>query len=173
MKDKDIYQDEFNDLPDLLKEMKGKTSFKIPNNYFNQMQDDVLGQIIKSPAPVSTQHSWLEQLLQNIQTYFQPKYVLAVAAIAALIVVSVGINQKSSVSDYEAVFAELSEEDYEYFLDTDLEELENQQLISVLTSSEVAAINYVPVSSDQVSEELMEEYIVEMDDETIISLENQ
>ncbi|MBI5914069.1 MAG: hypothetical protein HY842_01730 [Bacteroidetes bacterium] len=89
MKNSDELREELEGSP-FLQKMKDKgEGFKVPANYFKNLPDEVWKQVKPAAPP---QESWLDKaelFLLFLQNLWRPRYVLAVATIAAVAVAAV------------------------------------------------------------------------------------
>lgn len=98
-----VPKDYFQELPESVMEelsplasLKKSKAFSIPENYFESLPDLVMDQIRAeeeavaevAPTPVpqaAPQPNWLDELINSIAVFFQPKYALRLAGIALVV----------------------------------------------------------------------------------------
>ncbi len=101
MNKKNEINDELKKLSPFLSDIKKENAFKVPENYFKTLPDQVLEQV-KTTTNTSekrvTQPGWMERLMENIAVLFQPKYAVGFATALILVVASVYFIQKPTDS---------------------------------------------------------------------------
>ena len=99
--------DELKNIAPELSKMKSTEGYSVPPVYFKELQDKVMGQIHneQQKEPV---RNWLRELVQQ---YFRPRYALAMATVAIIVVAAVVFRGGDDI----ALLASISSEDaYEY-----------------------------------------------------------
>jgi hypothetical protein len=123
MKEPNVHDELKNIAPELSK-IKSSEGYSVPPVYFKELQDKVLNQIHEEQhtEPVS---SWLRDLVQQ---YFKPRYALAVATVAAVVVAAVVFNKDS---DDSSLLASISAEDAYAYVFTNIAEYETLDLVTL------------------------------------------
>jgi len=167
-----IENDSFNENTNFLQEIKKDNGgFKIPSNYFASMQADVLSQFEKPELNNST--SILDRWINGLKIFVQPQYALMGIAGIVLILVSIGINNSSQSVKPDDAFSSLSVEDYEYYFDSDFDNLNNQELMAVLSEDDLINHSQIaPISTVDLPETIADEFIDEIDNTTLLELES-
>lgn len=169
MKDnKKNIQEELSEIAPFLAQLKAdETSietFNVPNDYFNQLANNIFNQTILQPE-VATQtvvkpivpqkNTW-----SNIGRYFQWLWNpgTAVVLTSTVILVVAGfylMNQEST--DYGA---DLTTADIKQYVEANIESFEIEQLSSLIADDEILDVE-LPVELQNVESEAIEEYIEE------------
>jgi len=92
MKNNNELNKELEHLSPLLSKQKGKPEgYGVPKDYFKSLPDMVMGQVAEKTAAAAPAHSpsWLDNLAATWQSLFQPRYALAFASVAILIVAGI------------------------------------------------------------------------------------
>ena len=159
------------DLPGFLKDAKDRNPYKLPPQYFASLQDRVMDQVIISEKTTTDVSIW-QSFWVWIRNEFYPKYALVTAAIAILLAVGIGISDDArNTGDIENVLAEFSTEQLEYMINDDLDQWDQESLISALAIND--EVRFIPTTAVDLPEEIMEDMIIELDDETLRNLDNQ
>jgi hypothetical protein len=110
-----------------------KEGFKVPENYFSTLADEVLWKIKTEPTPseVNTpiRKSWLEQMDSMLRAFLQPKLVLALASVA--IIILAGIFFISPLFQPQDDLASLSHTEIQQYLINHAHELDPETLVEL------------------------------------------
>lgn len=133
MKNKDLLNDELDEAAPFLKDFRGKADgFRVPEGYFESLEDSVYRQIEAIGAtrrpPVRKSSPSLWQVLQSL---WQPRTALVLAGIVVL-VLAARVFVFSPQTDVADAVALVSAEDAEAYLLNNLMEMEPEQLAAVL-----------------------------------------
>lgn len=169
MKDnKNNIQEELSEISPFLAQLKADETpietFNVPNDYFNQLANNIFNQTILQPEAatqtvvkpiVPQKNTW-----SNIGRYFQWLWNpgTAVVLTSTVILVVAGfylMNQEST--DYGA---DLTTADIEYYIETNIENFEIEQLSSLITNDDVTDVE-IPAELKNIESEAIEEYIEE------------
>jgi hypothetical protein len=89
MNKKTDFEDELNDLPPFLKEMKqNKSGFSMPENYFDAVESSIFKNIEAIGArrkQIATKSSWQEKMNAAINSLWQPRFALGLAVCIAIL----------------------------------------------------------------------------------------
>ena len=148
MKNKDELRDELNELSPFLAKRKGiEEGFKVPKDYFSSLPDEVMKKVLpESPPIVEPQRAWLDGLAEFVQSLFRPRYALAYAMVAVLIVAGIYFIFPAEFDGTSPVVD-----------------------INEITGEEIEM--YLAENIETVSTDLLEEHYVESGAETLPSLE--
>ena len=91
MKNKEDLKKELEGLSPFLVSQKGREDgFRVPQDYFKSLPDEVMDRIREKPVPVAEpKPHWLDTLASGLQSLFQPRYALAFATVAVLVVAGI------------------------------------------------------------------------------------
>lgn len=186
---KDKLHDELNEHAPFLNELRQKEDgLRVPEGYFNGVEDDVFRQLDaigarRKPAAFGKtreERSWW----QFMQSLWQPRIALAAAGATVLVIAGWWYFSDSPAQSAGQEFASttISAEDAESYLLENLLELEPNQIAMILPEDELPPISLEPVtgttpreatSSDrdiQISNEDLENLLRDMTDEELEEL---
>jgi hypothetical protein len=110
-----------------------KEGFKVPENYFSSLADEVLWKIHTEPTPIEVnapiRKSWLEQMDSVLRAFLQPRLVLALASIAIIIVA--GMFFFSPFFQPTNDLASLSHDEIQHYLINHAYELDPETLVEL------------------------------------------
>jgi|GEM_PF-3327032 len=161
---------EHDESTEFLQGLKDESGFKVPNNYFAKMQSEILDQVL--PDTTETESSLWARLFGNLKSLIQPQYALA--GIAAIVVAGLMFLPTNDSADASDAFAELSESDLEYYLNSEIDNLNGEELIAILSTDETD-LSLVPIQGSDVAfpEIMAEEYMIEIDDSELIDFSEE
>lgn len=155
--------------PHLLK-LKGQgDGFRLPEDYFQRMQKEVLEKVQDSSQPAAAKNiGWLDRLLGPLQFLSQPSWALSLATIALLITLGtvwLYQNQATPGTELSAELAKLDPDSLNAYIQANLHEFDTETLLEFASNQENQ-----PSFEDLTPEELdqyLDEAIQEMDVETL------
>jgi hypothetical protein len=110
-----------------------KEGFKVPENYFSSLADEVLWKLKSEPTPVEVNapigKSWLEQLDSLLRAFLQPRLVLTLASVAVIIVARIFFI--SPLFQPQDEFASLSNGEIQQYLINHAHELDPETLVEL------------------------------------------
>ncbi len=128
MKNNDKIKEELERLsPFLLRQKDKPEGFEVPKDYFKSLPDFVLEKVAEKPAFTQEQSpNWLDNLTVLFQSFFQPRYVLAVASVALLLVAGIYFSSSSETNQplAEAILGELSDDVLHSYVSDNIVEFE-------------------------------------------------
>ena len=129
MENQDDIKKELEQLSPLLRGLKEKgTGFSVPENYFQQLPDQILEQLKPSTQErVTARPIWLENFQQFMLSLFQPRFALALASVLILVVAIIFINPGSN--EEVAMSIDLTEEEISAYIADNIEEFNIDMLI--------------------------------------------
>ena len=153
--------------PFLSKLKEEELPFKVPDHYFQNLQEEVLRQVKTEAAPANTQKTWLDQLLEQVQWLLQPRPALAFASIVLLI--AVGLNFLSTSDEVTSDFslADLSEEEIRNYVSDNLDEFDIDLILQVNASDPEWELNPTLDLEDAELEQYLDEIIDEIEEEDL------
>ncbi|GAB4252265.1 MAG: hypothetical protein Kow0027_16850 [Saprospiraceae bacterium] len=177
MKDKKQLNEELKELsPWLLSMKEQEDGFKVPVDYFDRLQDEVL-QKVQQPTVASepAAPNWLDELLERIQALFQPRYRLAYAFAAVLVLVAaiwVMNTQTDAYTNMEAMaLEEVPSDELLDYINNHLEDFASEDLIQTrsLNDEGMSLPQLLPSPDDSEIEEYLDEIMHDIDVEDIES----
>ena len=166
MDNKNEIKDELKKISPFLSKIKKEDAFKVPENYFQSLPDQILEQIRDNKNLFEKERSqvtWPDQLMKYIAVLFQPKVAATFATVVALILAAVYFSQKptdqldgtdQSVTNYVA--ENIDEFDAEMLWETSIYEFEENN-----PNDKLQETNF---------DEFFEEIIYELDDSELEQL---
>lgn len=140
MKNKNELRDELEELsPFLAKQWEQGEGFKVPKDYFRSLPEEVLKKVREEqPTVAEPQRNWLDDLAMFFQSLLQPRYAVAIASVAVLVIAGVLL-----------------------FDGTDQVGVDVPQIASVEEIPDEALENYLTENIDDFSTDLLEEHFAE------------
>lgn len=175
MKDNKNLNQELKELSPWLLSMKERgDGFKVPVDYFDRLQDEVL-QKVKQPGPVSEPASpgWVEEWLLRLQALFQPRYRLAYALAAAAVVVAAvwGLRNHTPTQPGQQTVAleDLPSEELIDYINLHLDDFAPEELLETqqVSSEGLSLPQLVPLPNESEIEEYLDEIMHDIDVEDI------
>ena len=165
-------QEELEQLAPSLAKLKKEEHFEVPENYFQQLPDQILSQIDfgknESVAPAAPVRSWVDDIVEKISFLFQPRVAIAFAALLLLLVSVFLINRNDTPGESGNLLASISEAEMEEYLEANLNEFEEESLYDLV--DEVASNDFTEDLNEEDLENLMEEFIDDLDDSELEDL---
>ena len=149
--------------PHLLKLKEQGDGFRVPEGYFQRMQKEVLEKVQGSTPPVSAKNiGWLDRFFEPLLFLFQPRWALAFASIALLIVLgTVWLYQSQPVagSELSAELAKLDPESLNAYIQANLHEFDTETLLEFAANQEnqPSFEDLTPEDLDQYLDEVIQE----------------
>ena len=167
-KNKKEIREELEKLAPSLSKLKKEEHFEVPENYFQQLPDDILKQIDfgknqtftkATPAP-----NWLDVLVEKISFLFQPRVAIGFGVVVILLASTFLLNQSIIDSPTEG-FAEISETEIEDYLKANLDDFEEEALYDFV--DEVAANDLMNEIQEEDLDNYMDEIIDDLEEEDL------
>jgi len=167
MKNKKEIQEELEALAPSFSKMKKEEGFQVPENYFNNLPDQILEELNlnKEEVIVGEESSWWTPIAESLMMLFQPRMAIALATLL-LLVASVFYFKNQGTSEALPI-AELTSIDAESYVLENIDEFEDELLYDLVLQTESLT------TEDTEHQELnnyLEEIIDEIDDETLEEL---
>ncbi len=163
MKNKEEIREELERLSPLLLAQKGRPEgFGVPKDYFNSLPDIIVDKVAPKRAPAQEpRSSWLDDLTVLLQGFFQPRYALAIASVALLLVAGVyfGTSSETPQPLAEVLLEELPDEALHSYVSDNIDEFD----LSLF--EEQVAGNFSetsPTSELDMEEELLDDLLDEL-----------
>ena len=166
MKNKKEIQEELEALAPSFSKMKKEEGFQVPENYFNDLPNQILEELnlTKEEVSVGEPTNWWTRIEESLMMLLQPRMAVGLASLI-LLVVSVFYFQDRGSS--EAIpLAELTTSEAETYLLENLDEFEDELLYDLVLQNESTIEN----AENQQLDTYLEEIIDEMDDEMLEEL---
>lgn len=180
MKDKKQLKEELKELSPWLLSMKEQgDGLKVPANYFEKLKEDVLARVKQpepEPVPQPATPGWLDTLLENIRARFQPRYRLAYA-FAALVVLVAAIlvlrTQNDHTNSLEAMALEnVSSEELLEYIGNHLDDFAPEDLLTARPegAEDLSLPQLVPAPDESEIEDYLDGIMHDIDVEDIESI---
>ena len=171
---KDIKK-ELEDLSPMLSKMREQKEnpFQVPPNYFQSMQNEVFRQIAseqKTPEQV-TAPNWVDQLIGQLQWLLQPRYAMALATVAVLLIAGIFYLQPTAnLPSTEVALNDLTEDDITTYISSHIEDFDATLLVEAIPEEEDASLLPTPELEDEEIEEYLQDIIDDIDLEELEEL---
>ncbi|MEQ1746907.1 MAG: hypothetical protein ABMA02_15850 [Saprospiraceae bacterium] len=142
MKNKQALNDELDESAPFLKGFRGQADgYRVPEGYFESVEDSVYRQIeaigatrrppVRKPAP---------SMWQVMQGLWHPRTAMALAAVFAVVFAAWWFLGPAATNKPDDLYAQISAEDAEAYLLTNLMELEPEQLAAALPVEQTSSV---------------------------------
>lgn len=171
MKNKDELRDELNELSPLLAKRKGMDEgFKVPKDYFSALPDEIMEKVQPKAQPnLVPQSNWLDGIAEFFQSLFQPRYALAYASVAILVVAGIylsdgfgGNGESIHVTTPIVSLENISDEVLENYLADNIETIDDDILEEYFVESDVKNTNDYN-ETDEIDEFIEEDILDDLD----------
>ncbi|MFK8007801.1 MAG: hypothetical protein AB8H03_15590 [Saprospiraceae bacterium] len=158
-KNKKEIQDELEKLAPSLSKLKKEEVFDMPENYFNQLPEQILNQIDFSKTKttektVSTSSSsWLDQFTERLAIFFQPKMAIGFAMMIMLLAIA-STFILNETNGYVSPIADLTSDELENYVETNIDDFEVQELLNVLGNEEEVSWTEMEIEDEDLDEYL-------------------
>lgn len=143
------------DMSQFLKDLKTKDSgYRLPNDYFAKMQASVLDQVIEQETV--KEMVFVDNLKAWFQLLLKPQYALI--GIVAMILIGVFVGNNGSTDNLNS-FANLEDQDLEYYIENEIDDLE---LMAAISEDELNDMNFPVSINDAII--VPDQYIEDLDD---------
>jgi hypothetical protein len=139
---------------------KEKEGFRVPENYFDQMQQEVLGRI-KADANLTV----VSGHTPIIPLYRQTRFWLKVAGFALVVAAATYVLLPDNKGGSEVYLAEFSAEEASVYINTHLDEFELEDMLEVSQLDPMELFPSENTSANDMQEEGMDQYLDEIIDD--------
>lgn len=166
-------QEELEKLAPSLSKLKKEESFVVPKDYFLEMQKQVMSQLDISDETISAsnittpQISWIDQLIEKLNVFFQPRLAVGFGMVLLLAVATFFIIDRSSGES--SSIAEISVEEAEAYVLSNIQDFDDDELLDLVAEIEVEDISDLNITQDDI-DEYMDEMIEEFSDDELEEL---
>ena len=164
-------------MPSFLRDLKrGESGFKVPADYFGTLEDSVFQKIEAREHQPKAAMKALHGVGMRTR-FFQPKYVVAVAASIALAIGAWWFMRPAP--EFSPVAVELSAEDVEAYVLDNIRDFDSEQLVVLCEDNTLPEVSDSPNPSQQrvqkrgtedISPEDVEDLLKDMSDEELEQL---
>jgi len=163
---KNEIREELNELSPFLSKMKEEENgFKVPQNYFKTLPNQVFQKLGSEPSPLSTAQNSSPGFWNNfnisIQSLLKPKYALAFSTVVLMLLVGVFWMNNSSEP---ATYANLTSEEIQNYISDNIDEFEEELLVTIdfgfediQSSEDIEVDDYL----DEIIDEIIDEIEIE------------
>lgn len=166
----DDVRKELEDLsPRLLRLKEQETGFKVPEDYFQRLQEEVLEKIQQKPQ-MAPPTSWLNEWWETLQFLFQPRWALSLATVAILAIAG-GVwffQQPKTNSNLSAELAKVDRETLNTYIQANLHDFDTETLMEFAASQE--GVSHFEDLTPEELDEYLDEVIQDLDAETLKEL---
>jgi len=164
-KNKKEIQAELEALAPSLSKMEKEEVFKVPENYFDNLPDQILKELALGEEPVLVEKHprWWTQLMDNLMMLMQPRIAVGLASLALLLTSAFYLMDNNGGVIYSP-HTELSSLEAENYVLENIDDFEDDLLYEIALESDLVENNNL---EDQELDNYLDEIIDEMDDETL------
>jgi len=153
------HSENHNLLPEFLQDIDKKSlEYDVPDGFFDQMQENVLAEIKKTPVQKQgkTVSFWIK-----------------IAAAAAMVAIAISISiQSNSTEDQEQLFGQLSDTDMQWYMDNYTEDWSNDDVLAMIENDPLDTYaDIIPLTTMTLEETDITEMIEDLDDDILINYE--
>jgi len=168
MNPKEELKQELEKLSPLLNQMKEEgTGMRVPENYFKNLSNEFFDSLEPENPVVDTQVkgqvSWIDELINSISWFFQPKPALAFASVLAFVFAAWFVFNQPETSIEQVALEDIPTEVLESFLEENIEDFSAEMLVD--GNEDVLDEN---LQEQELYEEYLEELIEEEDLEDLL-----
>jgi len=157
------------DMPQFLKALKNRNSgYRVPNDYFAQMQANVLDKVLEKKT---VQHT---DLLDNVKNWYQLlfKFQYGYVGLATIALIVAFVATRDYSTGITNSFASLDDSDLEYFMENEIDDIDDQDIMATLSANEIDFNDFsVPISSVDLLGDIPDHYIDDLDNTVLIDFE--
>jgi len=161
-------QKELETISPLLAKLRKKDSgFVVPENYFQNLSEEILNNTsISSNTTLAekenSQHNWFDSLISALQLLLQPRYAMTVAVIGLLIVAGVfWLQPKGTGLSTEVAWSDITTEEMTGYIEANIHEFEVSSLVELAPDIERQSI----LHNADIEEETLDGYLKEIIEE--------
>jgi hypothetical protein len=169
MKDEKELHDELEELAPFLRKMKEREEgFRLPAHYFKTLPDEVLKQVRLEKSARTT---WMDNLSNLLQSFLQPKYVLAFAGVAVVIFVAMFFLFRQAADTIKVspvagmTLEDISDEALQAYIDRNIESIDKELILETHYAGEDGQPlpETTPAAADDDIEQYLDSIIDEID----------
>ena len=168
MKNREELREELDELSPFLKKMKDRDDgFKAPKDYFKSLPDEVLKKITQD---MPAKRIWADGLAAFVQRFWQPKYALALATAAVLVVAAVCIFDENNNTEMQqpiaaAILNDISDEMLQNYVSNNIGDFDKELILETNYAGQDAKSlpGIVPQPSTDELEQYLDDNIDEID----------
>ena len=156
-------REELKELSPFLSKLKEKgDGFSVPANYFESLSEEIFDKTgLNSSKAVKHRKGIFEQFIESLQLILQPRYAMALASIAILLVAGIYFLRPASGNNTQevAIMAELTNEEIGDYINSNIDDFATDLMVE----AETEGIDITPELEADPSE--VEEYLDNIIDE--------
>ncbi len=167
MKNREEIKDELKELSPFLWEQKGRPEgFEVPKDYFKSLPDEVLQKVNAGQQTViEPKEHWWDNLMEYLQSLFQPKYALAFASVAILLIAGMVYMKKDDMQSptpqlAEVILDQVPDDVLQDYISNNIDEFDESLLEEELTENSGEPLPEFEINDP---DELMDELIDDLD----------
>lgn len=165
------------ELPPFLQDLKGKeTGYKVPEGYFDAMEDAVFARL-KAAGDLERPAMSVVKRPERFPLFVRPRVAAALAAALALVLAAVWFFRSSESPLPEAQYAstELTEDDIEAYVLENVQSFEPEQLAALATTETTETLEenaptvnkHQPITPEELHPDDLDKILDEMTDEEL------
>ena len=172
MKNKKEVKEELQHLSPFLSDLKKENPFKVPQQYFEQLPDELMNRVRKDRLRSSdkTKVSWLDQFLNELVRIFSPRLVAGFATCVLLLAAGFFFLRQEQNPAEQEFLAGVSNEEIQQYLSDNIDDIDDEMLIEMsLSHHNVDVLGPIDLKEEEM-EEFIEDFMDDIDDETLEEL---
>lgn len=173
-KNKKEIQEELKSLAPSLAKLKKEEVLDVPENYFNQLPDQILSQIdfsknntFTEAIEVEKSENWLNALIGKLELFFQPKIRVGFGMVMLLLVSVYFFVEKNQIP--EDNIAGLTEEEVEAYVLENIDDFEEEMLFEFAAETSDNGLQEIEIGEEEL-ENYLEEIVDELDESELEEL---
>ena len=165
-KNKKEIQEELEILAPSLSKMKKEATFKVPENYFNALPDQILRELnlTEEKVVVEKKSSWWTELMDRLMILMQPRIAVGLVTLALLLVSIFYLTNDENASSTNPSITEFSSAAVEDYIIENIDDFDDDLLFEIALQPEHSDDEH---PDDQELNNYLDEIIDEMDDNSL------
>ena len=164
-KNKKEIQEELEALAPSFSKLKKEEVFKVPENYFNSLPDQIFNELnLTEEVVVKKQPLWWIKLMDSLMILMQPRIAIGLATLALLFVSMFYLTSDNGGGISNPSIVELSSTEVEEYIIANIDDFDDDLLFEIALKSELSENDDF---EDQALDNYLDEIIDEMDDNSL------
>ncbi len=177
-KRKQEVRDELSSLSPFLNKMKDEeTPFKVPDQYFQQLPDQIIDRLKsegaweEEPSSSWSFNEFFQKLADRLAVLLQPRMAMALASVLVIVVVAWFLMRQNQSSSNGALdFAVLSAEEIQFYIEANMDDFDEETVMQVAQDdSDIKLIPPTGIDSEEL-DRLLDQVIDDMDTQELEEL---
>jgi len=167
MKNKKEIEEELEALAPSFSKMEKEEVFKVPDNYFNELSDQIMGELNfpKEEIVVGRKESWWTILIDNLMSLLQPRIAVGLASLMLMFGSIFYLMNRTGVEDNH--LAKISAEEASLYILENIDDFEDELLYDIALEVENIDVNNF---EEKELNEYLDDIIDDMEDDELEEL---